>query len=396
MASKNPKFIFSPGDLCSSGPTTGCLATWKAAYNNGGNLLGISFVSRGNHDASGTSVWNAYSDFNFAAHAAAVGATNFTGNNLTYSFDYSNIHFAVVDMPGGDATSMSSAQISALDADLTAAENRGVVWSFLFWHGPEYPMGGHCCSNATSLAQMVGRHPSVGATFHGHEHNLAYAHMDSTKITGISHQYEVFTIGGAGAGLYGCQRGDWCSSNYGLATVDVNGNSYAVNIYYGGTTKTFTFTKTGSSTPTPTPTPVVTPVPTRTPTPTPTPTPSPRPTLTPTPSPTPTPRPGSTPTPTPIPTPTPRPTVTPTPTATPIRTATPTPKPSVSPTPTTQATAVNGDANGDHKIDAADLVIVQQHYNLVVTHGPADGDFNSDGVVDGLDYVRWVSHFGAI
>lgn len=369
MASKSPKFIFSPGDLCSSGPTTGCLATWKTAYNNGGNLLGMSFVSRGNHDSGGTAVWTAYPDFNFSAHASAIGATNFRGDNLTYSFDYGSSHFTVVDMPGGDATSMSSSQIAWVDSDLTAAEARGIAWSFLFWHGPEYPMGGHCCTNATSLAQMVGRHQSVGATFHGHEHNLAYTHIDSTKIAGVSHAYEEFTIGGAGAGLYGCQRGDWCSSNYGLATIDVTSTSFAVNIYYGGTTKTFNFTKSG---------------------------------LTPTPVPTPSPTPIKTPSPTPVPTPTatsgttPRPTVSPSPV--PTNSATPTIKPTISPTlsptPTPAVSPQNGDANNDKKIDSLDFQIILAHYNQATSRGALDGDFNQDGRVDGNDYVIWLIHFG--
>lgn len=369
MASKSPKFIFSPGDLCSSGPTTGCLATWKSAYNNGGNLLGISFVSRGNHDSGGTSVWTAYPDFNFAAHASAVGATNFRGDNLTYSFDYGNSHFTVVDMPGGDATSMSTSQISWVDSDLTAAEARGITWSFLFWHGPEYPMGGHCCTNATALAQMVGRHTSVGATFHGHEHNLAYVHMDSTKIANIAHPYEVFTIGGSGASLYGCQRGDWCSANYGLATIDVAATSFTVNIYYGGTTKTFNFTKTGATVP---PTATPTPTPTKSPSPTPTATATVRPSGSPTVSPTPTKSPTATPTQSPIVTKSP--------------TASPTPAPAISPQ--------TGDANNDKKIDSADYEILRQHYNQTTTRGPIDGDFNQDGKVDGIDYVIWLNHFG--
>ena len=203
-----------------------------------------------------------------------------------------------------------------MDSDLPAAEKRGITHSFLFWHGPEWPMGGHCCTTPTqnqNITAVINKHPSVSATFHGHEHNLAYAHMTSAKIANITHEYEEFTVGGAGASLYGCQRGEWCQNAYGFAIVDVNGSSFTLNFFIQTSTllKSFPFTK-GTN---PTPTSIV---PTATPSTRPTSTPTTRPTATPTtnPLPTSTPVPG-------IPTSTPRP-ATPTPTATP-RPATPTP-----------------------------------------------------------------------
>jgi hypothetical protein len=306
MAAKNPLFLFYPGDVCSSGPTAACLATWKTAYNAGGDLLSKSFVSRGNHDSAGTSVWIA--NFIVNTTAGRIGATNLNqlSTNLTYSFDYGNAHFAAVDMPGGDATTISSAQLNWLDADLTAAENRGVTHSFLFWHGPEYPMGGHCCTNAPAITNILNKHPSVSATFHGHEHNLAYTHIDSSKIAGVTHPYEEFTSGGAGADLYGCQRGDWCKSMDGFMTVDVNGSVFTVTAFNsaGATQNNWIFNKSGN--PTPTVKPTATPVPN-------TPTPTIRPTTTPVP-PTPTVRPSSTPVPTATVSPTAGPTIIPTPT----------------------------------------------------------------------------------
>jgi hypothetical protein len=334
MAAKNPLFLFYPGDVCDSGPNASCLATWKSAYNAGGDLLSISFPSRGNHDSSGTSVWTSY--FNIAAVVAKIGATHFTqlSTNLTFSFDYGNSHFVAVDMPGGDATTMTAAQISWVDSDLTAAESRGVTHSFLFWHGPEYPMGGHCCTNAASVATMLGKHPSVSATFHGHEHELAYSHIDSSKIAGVTYPYEEFTSGGAGAELYSCQRGDWCQSIAGYMTIDVSGNSFTVTAYNssGSTLKTWSFTK-GA--------PVATATPTKAPTPTPT-----SGALTPTKTPTPT-----------------SAGVNPTSTPTKVPTATPTPTSPVSPTPTPiqqcQALPINtGTAQTLINIDSAETYYV--------------------------------------
>jgi Glycosyl hydrolase family 99/Dockerin type I domain len=267
MWNKTPLFLFYPGDVCSSGPNATCLDVWKTNYNAGGDLLSKSFPSRGNHDSSGTSVWVSF--FNVAAVAAKIEATNLTqlSTNLTYSFDWGNSHFAAVDMPGGDATTMSSAQLNWLDNDLTAAESRGLTHAFVFFHGPEYPMGGHCCTNAVNIAQMLGRHTIVSASFHGHEHNLAYAHIDSSKITGVIHSYEEFTSGGAGADLYGCQRGEWCDSTDGFMTVDVNSSMFTVSAFNsaGGLLKSWTFNKSAISSPTLTPKPSLTPTITPTP-----------------------------------------------------------------------------------------------------------------------------------
>ena len=80
VASFNPKFTVYPGDLCTSGPDTGCLDTWKNSLNGGGTngMYDITFESRGNHDSSGTSVWDSYFNMSGIAANPRVGATNFT------------------------------------------------------------------------------------------------------------------------------------------------------------------------------------------------------------------------------------------------------------------------------------------------------------------------------
>lgn len=239
----NPKFVLYPGDLCDSGPDATCFQTWKTALNGSGDMLSKSFVTRGNHDSSGTSYWS--SAFNFASVATSIGATNFTGDDFTYSFDYGNSHFVGIDMPGGGATSMTSSQITWADNDLTAAEARGKIHSFLFFHGPPVPEGGHCCTNAPSVIAMIGKHTSVAATFNGHEHNEGYTLVDS-RSGNTGHPFYEFIVGGGGAGLYDCQRGDYCTKSYGFASVDVSGATVTMNLYILGNTtpaKTITLTQ---------------------------------------------------------------------------------------------------------------------------------------------------------
>ena len=76
----------------------------------------------------------------------------------------------------------------------------------------------------------MNKHASISATFHGHEHVLAYVHIDSSRISGVTHPWEEFVSGGAGAPLYSCASGrsDYCTSNEGFVTIDVSGRAYLV------------------------------------------------------------------------------------------------------------------------------------------------------------------------
>src|SRR3989338_3894034 len=65
------------------------------------------------------------------------------------------------------------------------------------------------------------------------------------------------------------------------------------------------------------------------------------------------------------------------------------PKPSV----TDQAGSRKpGDANSDGKVDGLDYVVWLINYNLQTT-GAGLGDFNNSGYVDGLDYVIWLNNY---
>jgi hypothetical protein len=239
----NPAFVIYPGDVCESGPDDSCFGDWKSALNGGGDLYSKSFVTRGNHDAAGSSFWT--QTFDFAGVASSIGAKNYgsESDNMTYSFDYGNSHFVALDMPGGDATTITSSQLDWLDADLTSAEGRGIVHSFLFFHGPPVPEGGHCCTNGTDIIDVLSKHTSVAATFNGHEHNTGYELVDS-RDDNTGHVFREFVVGGAGAELYDCERGDFCSATNGFAMVDVNGQSVTVGLYKTGSSapiKTVTF-----------------------------------------------------------------------------------------------------------------------------------------------------------
>ena len=62
----------------------------------------------------------------------------------------------------------------------------------------------------------------------------------------------------------------------------------------------------------------------------------------------------------------------------------------LSPTPV----SIPGDANSDGKVDGIDYVIWLNMYLKSTQALHKDGDFNSDGTVDGIDYVIWLNHYG--
>ncbi len=341
--SPQPSLTLFNGDLCGSWSTT-CIQAWKG-YINGGNNNGIgniTFAVRGNHDSGSGTAWSTY--FNQTAVVNTVGATNYSAltADMTYSFDYQNAHFVGIDLPGGDVSSMSSAQITWLDNDLKASEARGKNIAFLYWHGAPYYVDDHSSTAPAALVTVLNNHKSVAAIYNGHEHVIAHTTLDNSRLSGLtSHAIEQFVDGTAGAPHYSCKAGrsDFCQSVDAFAVTDVlSDTQFTVSVYkLGSGTPIYqkTFTK-GSN-------------------------------------------PGGTPTPTPVPT------------------VTPTPAPTGSRTPTPTATSSIGlqavDINGDRVINIIDIGIVVDNYNKSPIPN-AKADINKDGTVNIVDIGLIVDRYG--
>jgi hypothetical protein len=222
---------------------------------------------RGNHDddVSGSAgLWENY--FTTVNRPLPAGVTNFTALDsnstyLNYSFDYSNSRFIGLDVPG-DADFLTTSELNFLGARLTDAERTGLVHAFIFLHGPPYCADSTHCSCSTksdskckpsAFITIINKHPIVDATFDGHEHLLAWTHMDNTRIANLTHPYEQFLTAPSGTGNYNqylySARVDYADliNAKAFGSVTVNGASFTVNFYRVGTTTPVwsqTFTKT--------------------------------------------------------------------------------------------------------------------------------------------------------
>ena len=258
MTSLSPAFGFFGGDLCSTFDTSCINNQWKPAMDGNDNdgMLDRTFVGRGNHDSGTLSTWQGLWDFQ--AMAGRTGATHYTAQSgdATYSFDYGNSHFAVIDNPSSGASGLTSTQISWLDSDLTAAEGRGAVHEFLISHGPMYPVTSEHSGDvpSASLKSVLNKHPSL-IGFHGHEHVTAYTLVTPGFESGIT-RYPQFTLGRAGAPAYSVDKPvTWSAGQDAFGDVAVDGASVTVTVYSQGGSALYSasFSHSGTVAPTPTP-----------------------------------------------------------------------------------------------------------------------------------------------
>jgi hypothetical protein len=242
IARKKPAFTMFPGDLCESGPSNACMLQWLGAANGGtrvsNGLANRTFVTRGNHDSSGLAVINAW--MNPQRIARVVGVKNYTRNGtaLTYAFDFLNDHFVAVDLPAGDVSSMTAGSIAWLDANLTQADSRRVVNEFLFWHGPLVCVStSHSCKPPAALVRVLNKHARIRAAFFGHEHVNAHVHLSGANVPGLTHPFEEFVDGTAGAPHYTCKAGvvgeNFCVNYDAFDTIDVTAGTthYKVSVF---------------------------------------------------------------------------------------------------------------------------------------------------------------------
>jgi hypothetical protein len=246
-----PAFNLFAGDLYDTGFSLESAQALRSAIDGDSNryLSGTMLPVRGNHDIIGGSNaltgWQAYFDVakrisggDPGKGVPGVGGTNYSClvDSVSYSFDFQNSHFVGLDIVG-DVTLVTDEQLSWLDADLTAAEARGLQHAFLWWHGPVYSCGNrHGGVDAPdSLIAVLNQHPIVSAVFGGHAHVFAWTHMYTNRISSITHPFEAFIVPPVAENLAAVDNTNRCDfglgNRRGFTTVDVNGAFYTVSLF---------------------------------------------------------------------------------------------------------------------------------------------------------------------
>jgi hypothetical protein len=271
IAALHPDLVIFNGDLEQDGVTSTEMNAMVAGLKSAG-IFNQTFLVRGNHDdhqSGSAGLWQTYFSSAPNIKVLPAGVTNYVPINssstyLTYSFDYRNSRFIGVDSPG-DADLITSTQYTFIDQRLTDAESAGLIHAFIYFHGGEYCTTSiHCNCTAkadgsctqTAFINLVNKHPIVSATFHGHEHILAWVHMDNARVSGLTRSYEEFFTSPSGGGSYNQylypDRVDYYYPNMpdyyntGFGFVTVNGSSFTFSFYKAGTSAPLwsrTFTK---------------------------------------------------------------------------------------------------------------------------------------------------------
>ncbi|MBZ0198800.1 MAG: metallophosphoesterase [Ignavibacteriaceae bacterium] len=169
LVENNPdaKFLFFPGDMVNGSKTNPAqtvnqLHHWREVmspvYNNPNMIWPKIWTTVGNHE-----VQHRDDEKNFKKIFNNVfmnGPEDELG--LTYSFDYENVHFTIIDSDRwyyGDPDDTlddrrdwhSIKHLDWVENDLKAARQRGVKWIFVISHETVFPTGGHLRDGLANL-----------------------------------------------------------------------------------------------------------------------------------------------------------------------------------------------------------------------------------------------------
>lgn len=177
-------FIINGGDLVDHGDNQ---KQWAWMFNTGSDYLMNTYMmpASGNHEGMGT---NATANF-FAL--PGVPDQN-TESGVYYSFDYNNVHIAVLNTEDLDENeALSAAQVDWLKADMNASDAQ---WKFVMLHKAIYSQGSHyedddVCAIRDQLCSLM---PDLGIdmVFQGHDHvYMRTGSLDGNALTPYNKVY---------------------------------------------------------------------------------------------------------------------------------------------------------------------------------------------------------------
>ena len=157
-------FIINSGDLVDHGDNQ---KQWAWMFNTGSDYLMDTFMmpASGNHEGMGTNA-----TVNFFA-LPNVPEQN-TESGVYYSFDYNNIHIAVLNTNDLDESeALSASQVEWLKADMKASDAQ---WKFVMLHKALYSQGSHYADDdIIAMREQLGTlmpELDIDMVFQGHDH----------------------------------------------------------------------------------------------------------------------------------------------------------------------------------------------------------------------------------
>lgn len=237
VSAKNVDLVMATGDLLSS-CEKGCvnkLNEWKKTL---GLLVSKTYVTMGNHDRTGKEDADKAWQESFAL--PQNGPSGY--KEFTYSFDFKNTHFIVLNSAKPKEHVVNKVQRDWLEADLIANKKEN---TFVFFHEPAYPVSNKIDEgldvekkDRDALWGILSRY-NVTAVFSGHEH------IFSRKKIGSIYQFvfgntDSFNHDTPKAGM---AEFSYVGENFGI--ISVKGKDITVDVYSadGALINSFNFSK---------------------------------------------------------------------------------------------------------------------------------------------------------
>ncbi|MDI6778291.1 MAG: metallophosphoesterase [Patescibacteria group bacterium] len=247
-------FSFMLGDFCGSYKKCASkLLTWKKvaaplfpSVCPVPNFWCGVYPTHGNHDAVGASDWQSAFDPPLNGPGGYVG--------WTYSFDYENSHFVVLDSNRSQWHLVDQTQRDWLEQYLAANTKENI---FVFLHEPAFPVsekiGSSLDANPASrdaFWEILDRY-DVAAVFNGHEHIFTRRKIDSSVFPSAQNSIYQFTLGNTDAYSHPKPRRsvEYYYRKKSFLTVSVEEEQITVNLRApeGNLLNSFTFLKSRSA-----------------------------------------------------------------------------------------------------------------------------------------------------
>jgi len=177
IVAAKPDLVISTGDLVGTSDSYSeyirKFSDWKRVA---APILSKTYAAMGNHDNvenKGVKAWKDSFDF------PTNGPVNF--KEQTYSFDFKNSHFVVLNSNNPKEHLVNSEQRTWLEQDLAKSKKENI---FVFFHEPAYPVSSKITEGLDknpgerdALWQILKKH-NVTAVFNGHEHIVSRRKID--------------------------------------------------------------------------------------------------------------------------------------------------------------------------------------------------------------------------